>query len=280
MSDESPTPGFQDFMNKALPPTQAQGRIPKITSGFGPRHVSAADQKAGWRHNAIDMNYPHPDQPATYPVYCPVAGTVTVVGGSCNIVNVDDGKGYIHGFLHMDPLKVKTGDTLSGGEQIGFMNGKGAGGVVHLHYQLRQKNISTPYNGLIDPNAFWGNMKQGVQTAMAPSNLDIPNSVDVGHNQTQEQAGGNTVAAIMPRAAAAAVASFSQPAVWTNRVPSHEPWPRTMMVDTENINTTTDEYERNTSHNPQFTEDSEVGRKLIGVVDGDVLYPRGPFWRR
>lgn len=63
--------------------------------------------------------------------------------------------------------------------------------------------------------------------------------------------------------ATAATAAGEQSALWTNRVPLHEPWARTM---TKN----------DTSHEPEFTYDSkEVGRSERGRT-----ISRGMFWRR
>jgi hypothetical protein len=53
-----------------------------------------------------------------------------------------------------------------------------------------------------------------------------------------------------------------------------------MMVDTPNLNKPSDEIESNINHEPQFTLDSEKGRKQIGRVEGEEEVKRGPFWRR
>lgn len=54
-----------------------------------------------------------------------------------------------------------------------------------------------------------------------------------------------------------------QPAFWTNRVPDHEPWARTM---TKNDFT----------HEPEFPYDS----KEVGRVERGIRFIRGLFWRR
>lgn len=85
---------------------------------------------------------------------------------------------------------------------------------------------------------------------------------------------------IGPKYASTACLSEAQIAVWTNRVPKHEPWPRQLVVDTEFINASTDEHYRNVRHNFQLDPDSEEGAKLIGKLEGDTTIKRGMFWRR
>lgn len=84
----------------------------------------------------------------------------------------------------------------------------------------------------------------------------------------------------LPKFAAPACLSNVEQAPWTNRVPQHEPWPRTMMGDTEGMNDESDEFLRNTSHNPQFVDDGGKASEQIGRVEGDETIIRGDFWRR
>lgn len=87
---------------------------------------------------------------------------------------------------------------------------------------------------------------------------------------------------IAPRYADPACLSVAQVALWTNRVPDHEPWPRVMKGDTTPPpNSENDEYKKNVRHNDQYdNESSPEGRKPIGRVEGDQRIPRGPLWRR
>lgn len=63
--------------------------------------------------------------------------------------------------------------------------------------------------------------------------------------------------------AQSATVANAQPAMWTNRVPAHEPWPRTM--------TKTD-----FTHAPEHTYFS----KLVNKVERGRTFVRGLFWRR
>lgn len=75
--------------------------------------------------------------------------------------------------------------------------------------------------------------------------------------------------------------SVAQIALWTNRVPEHEPWPRVLKGDTENKNEKTDEYKKNVHHHDQYdNETSPKGREPIGKVEGDEVIKRGPLWLR
>lgn len=91
----------------------------------------------------------------------------------------------------------------------------------------------------------------------------------------------NSYLSAMPKIATPACLSNVENAPWTNRVPQHEPWARTLMGNTEGANTANDESLRNTSHNPQFVDDGGgIGSKSIGRVEGTETLDRGEFWRR
>lgn len=84
---------------------------------------------------------------------------------------------------------------------------------------------------------------------------------------------------IKPKYATPACLSEAKKALWTNRVPTKEPWPRVLMVD-ETVDTETDEYKKNVHHVPQYTNQGEAGRKPIGKTEGDEKIERGQMWRR
>lgn len=69
---------------------------------------------------------------------------------------------------------------------------------------------------------------------------------------------------------------------WTNRVPEHEPWPRTLKQDSgETVNSNNSGYTKNVDWINQFNDDgSTSGSQPIGVVEGDETITRGEFWRR
>jgi hypothetical protein len=63
--------------------------------------------------------------------------------------------------------------------------------------------------------------------------------------------------------AATADTPAEQPAFWTDRVPAHEPWARTM---TKNDQT----------HEPEVPYDS----KMVGRMERGIMITRGMYWRR
>ena len=85
---------------------------------------------------------------------------------------------------------------------------------------------------------------------------------------------------IAPKYATPACLSEAMQALWTNRVPDHEPWPRVIKVD-ETINQKTDEYLKNVRHTDQYdNQSSPEGLQSIGRVEGDEDISRNEFWRR
>lgn len=152
---------FQQTMERMLPPQN--GTAPHITGHYG-EHRSARD------HGGTDFNYQggqtgrnmqHPT------VHSPVAGTVTFAGGNYGTVKIRDAQGNSHEILHLDALKVKEGQTLSAGDAIGTMGGRGPNGnsqyAQHVHYQLRDAN-----GKLTSPETFWNQGHQQESGARPP----------------------------------------------------------------------------------------------------------------
>lgn len=84
----------------------------------------------------------------------------------------------------------------------------------------------------------------------------------------------------IPKFASPACLSNVENAPWTNRVPQHEPWPRTLMGNTEGANSENDESTMNTHHFPQFEDDGGSASESIGRIEGTETIERGEFWRR
>lgn len=85
----------------------------------------------------------------------------------------------------------------------------------------------------------------------------------------------------VPIFASPACLSEAEQALWTNRVPMHEPWPRVLKVDTPKINSQTDEYKKNIHHNDQYDNSTNpTGMQPIGRIEGDEVIDRKDFWRR
>lgn len=262
-------PEFANFLRACLPTKDV-----RITSGFGPRNFSGPDRANGG-HHAIDCSHEPGSPSGKYPVHCPFSGTIVGFLPQYNALLIDDGHGYIHGFFHCATV-VKTSGSVSGGELIGHMGMTGAS-ATHLHYQIKPKGASA----CIDPESFWAGKKQAFSVDEdSITAYDLAAATDQYHNQLTEQDGASDIAGYMPRQAATAVPSNSGPAVWTNRVPGHEPWPRTLMGNTKDNNASSDEHEYNTRHEPQLSDSSEEGSKLIGRLEGEETIERGPFWRR
>lgn len=87
---------------------------------------------------------------------------------------------------------------------------------------------------------------------------------------------------VAPEYATPACLSEAKQALWTNRVPDHEPWPRVMKGDTNPPpNQKNEEYKKNVHHFDQYDNvSSPEGLKPIGRVEGDEEIERGPLWRR
>ena len=71
-------------------------------------------------------------------------------------------------------------------------------------------------------------------------------------------------------------------AIWPNRVPEHEPWPRVLKQDTDDeVNKENNGYLNNVDSIDQYDNTtSPKGREPIGKVEGDETIDRNMFWRR
>nr|WP_241148245.1 peptidoglycan-binding protein [Xanthomonas axonopodis] len=140
---------FQATMERMLPPQN--GTAPHVTGHYG-EHRSARD------HVGTDFNYQgvQAGRNLQHPiVHSPFAGTVTFAGGNYGTVKIRDAQGNSHEILHLDGVKVKEGQTLSAGDAIGTMGGRGPNGasqyVQHVHYQLRCQRQIDQSRGLLEP---------------------------------------------------------------------------------------------------------------------------------
>lgn len=107
--------------------------------------------------------------------------------------------------------------------------------------------------------------------------MEINKRVIEGFNEFSVSSGQLAVA---PKYAQTACLSEAEIAVWTNRVPQHEPWQRQLEIDTEFLNESTMEHKKNVRHKKQWDNDSEIGHKSISKIDGNKVIERGKLWRR
>lgn len=277
-------------MNTILPPRNGE----KARISGNPPQTFAVHRARGSK-GGVDISYPSNDGP---PVYSPIAGIVRAAGSdNWNTVNIEDASGNRHGFLHMSKVTVRVGQSVSAGTQIGFEGGVGPRGgrkvfdayTPHVHYQLTLKKTGNR----TDPVAWWN---QGQDAGEVAENQDEITPEDAVKESMVEAGGGGTIpeppsssppappvgapSEYAPVPASPSAYSMAPFALWTNRVPQHEPWARVMLLD-ETTNEPTSGVEHNVNHVPQYDDDgTEDHSGQIGKNDGLQVYNRNPFWRR
>lgn len=83
------------------------------------------------------------------PVTASDAGYVVLAGGGWNsgygnYVIVDHGNGFTTLYAHLNSVFVKSGETVSRGQQVGSMGNTGNSTGPHLHFEIRYNGV--PYN--------------------------------------------------------------------------------------------------------------------------------------
>ena len=103
----------------------------RVTSPFGVRVHPITKVKRS--HNGIDFG-----APAGTPIYATRGGKVTVAayqaGGAGYYVRIDHGDGFGSIYMHMTNYIVKTGQTVSQGQVIGYVGSTGLSTGAHLHF--------------------------------------------------------------------------------------------------------------------------------------------------
>lgn len=105
----------------------------RFTSGFGPRR----DPKTGGRrlHKGVDFA-----ASTGTPIYATADGVVVSAGWSSGygrLVKIQHEFGIETRYAHLSRMRVKVGQRVSRGEQIGGMGASGRVTGVHLHYEVR-----------------------------------------------------------------------------------------------------------------------------------------------
>ena len=99
----------------------------RLTSPYGPRW--------GRMHNGIDYAGPH-----GMPILTTADGVVTRAGtasGNGKVVYIQHEFGLETRYGHLSKIRVKVGDRVSRGDQIGDMGNTGRSTGTHLHYEVR-----------------------------------------------------------------------------------------------------------------------------------------------
>jgi Peptidase family M23 len=109
----------------------------RISDVFGTRRTF--NGKVQSMHQGLDYAVPQGT-----PVSAANAGTVLLASflyfeGNC--VVIDHGQGLLTLYLHLSEMKVKAGDRVEGGQQIGLSGGTGRATGPHLHLAVRWQGV-------------------------------------------------------------------------------------------------------------------------------------------
>ena len=131
-------------MPAIMPVSKRQG---KVVSGFGYRFHPILHYRR--LHAGIDIS-----APKNTPIYATADGIVRVAGrnpqgysGYGVVTVIDHGYGFQTLYGHMQSVKVRPGQRVKRGEQIGMVGSSGMSTGMHLHYEVIQngKNVDPVY---------------------------------------------------------------------------------------------------------------------------------------
>jgi murein DD-endopeptidase MepM/ murein hydrolase activator NlpD len=109
-----------------------------MTSKFGMRFHPVLGY--GRMHKGIDYG-----APMGSPIVAATAGTVNFAGwhgGHGNYVQIRHAGGLGTGYAHMSRIKVKSGQTVSAGQVIGYVGSTGISTGPHLHFEVFKNNAA------------------------------------------------------------------------------------------------------------------------------------------
>ena len=128
----------QDYLNRVTPEREWDGKFnapadASISDVFGSQRIF--NGKAQREHQGLDYRVP-----TGTPVAAMNAGTVLLARflyfeGNC--VVIDHGQGLLTLYFHLSELKVKEGDSVKRGQEIGLSGGTGRATGPHLHVAVR-----------------------------------------------------------------------------------------------------------------------------------------------
>jgi murein DD-endopeptidase MepM/ murein hydrolase activator NlpD len=137
-----------DELNEYLDalPTLWPTRGTTIDSPFGRRLHPI--YKKYLTHEGIDIGY-NKD-----PVYAAGTGKVILAGwnggyGNCIVIN--HGNGYKTVYGHLRQIKVKEGQWVTKGEEIGIIGNTGNSTGPHLHFEVRVNDVAIDPTYFVDP---------------------------------------------------------------------------------------------------------------------------------
>ena len=132
----------QDVFSHTSPEREWSGRFhapvdAPVSDVFGTRRTF--NGKVQSMHQGLDFAVPKGT-----PVSAVNAGTVLLASplyfeGNC--VVIDHGQGLLTLYLHLSEIKVKPGDQVEGGQQIGLSGGTGRATGPHLHLAVRWEGV-------------------------------------------------------------------------------------------------------------------------------------------
>jgi murein DD-endopeptidase MepM/ murein hydrolase activator NlpD len=104
-----------------------------VTSDFGARTDPFTHQRS--EHDGLDVA-----APAGTPIRAPAGGTVRATGprgGYGNAIEIDHGGGMTTLYGHASEVRVRPGDRILPGQEIGLVGSTGRSTGPHLHFEVR-----------------------------------------------------------------------------------------------------------------------------------------------
>jgi murein DD-endopeptidase MepM/ murein hydrolase activator NlpD len=133
----------EDYLNRVTPDREWDGKFTAPADGaisdvFGSQRIF--NGKAQRPHLGLDFRVP-----SGTPVAAMNSGTVLLARflyfeGNC--VVIDHGQGLLTLYFHLSEFKVKEGDTVKRGQEIGLSGGTGRATGPHLHVTVRWQGVS------------------------------------------------------------------------------------------------------------------------------------------